>query len=265
MSIKKYEIPQAVKKNIWQIWHQLLIRFDKNVSVDFINYGYDSLNGEQGIDLLNTDEPNRYCIQLYDQLVNKIDIYNQDVLEIGSGRGGGASYIMRYYQPKSYTGLEISGRVTDFCNRYYTEYGLSFVKGDAANLPFKKKTFDTVLCIESARNYVNPKKFFNEVYKVVRKGGCFLYSDVFEAGELDDIKRQMGKAGFKLQSEKNITSNTITALDKDRARRVKLVEDKVPGFLKKAFTQFSGIKGTERYNSFKSGKSEYWSFVLRKN
>ena len=113
------ELPRMIRKPLWQVWHQLLIRYDEEGKVNFMNYGFNELNGEKKIFLYEEDEINRYCIQLYDRVVRNNELKDKDVLEVGSGRGGGASYIARYYSPNSYTGLDISDRLINFCNGYY--------------------------------------------------------------------------------------------------------------------------------------------------
>ncbi|MBN2521009.1 MAG: class I SAM-dependent methyltransferase [Bacteroidales bacterium] len=263
--VEKYcEFPRALRKPMWQVWHKLLIRFDNDIKVNFMNYGYNSLNGEKPLFLEEDDEKNRYCIQLYDHVVHKAVLKDKDVLEVGSGRGGGASYITRYYKPKTYTGLDISASIINFCNSYYNVPGLSFVRGVAENQPFNDNSFDIVVNIESARCYSSLSVFFLEVYRVLRPGGYFLFADMIEKEEVEDMHIKLMENGFNIVESTNITKNVVNALDKDSARREALIKRKIPGFLKSSFSQFAGTKGTERYLSFTNGKFEYWSFILKR-
>jgi len=266
VDVNKYiELPSIIRKPMWQIWHKLLIRLDKDVSVHFMNYGYDDPSQKNPIQLKKEDEPNRYCIQLYDHVVRKAIIENKDVLEVGSGRGGGASYITRYFIPKSYTGLDISTSIIDFCNRYYNIPGLSFVRGIAENQPFQDQSFDVVVNVESARCYSSLQTFFNEVRRVLRPEGVFLFADLMNPKELTTIRKKLIEAGFTLLNETDITKNVAHGLYKDTGRREELIEEKVPGFLRKLFAHFAATKGTERYNSFSNGKFIYMSYMLVKN
>jgi len=262
--VEKYcEFPKALRKPMWQVWHKLMIRFDKDIAANFMNYGYGGINGEESLKLSHEDERDRYCIQLYDHLARKADLRNKTVLEVGSGRGGGASYITRYFKPKSYTGLDISGSVIDFCNLYYNIPGLQFVKGIAEKQPFEDNSFDVVLNVESARCYSDLSVFFHEVSRVLRPGGYFLFADMMHRGEKENIRSRLINCGFTIEDELNITPNVLDALDNDTKRREMLIHEKIPGFLKKSFQQFAGTKGTTRYDSFKNGKFEYWSFRLK--
>jgi len=264
--VEKYcEFPTTLRRPMWRIWHKLMIRFDKDISANFMNYGYASLNGDLPIALEQKDEINRYCIQLYDHVVNSVDLENKKVLEVGAGRGGGADYITRYYKPQKYTAVDISSSVIKFCNRFYSVPGLSFVEGRAEKLPVNGETFDAVVNVESARCYSNIETFFNEVYRVLNDDGHFLFADMMEKDELEPIKDSLKKCGFTIKEENNITQNVAKGLTLDTQRREKLIKKKIPGFLQNSFLEFAGTKGTNRFDSFNNGKFEYWSFVLAKN
>jgi ubiquinone/menaquinone biosynthesis C-methylase UbiE len=258
------EFPSVLRRPMWQIWHKLLIRFDKDITANFMNYGYASLNGEKVLHLEKDDEKNRYCIQLYDHVVNSVKLEDKKVLEVGSGRGGGANYIARYYKPLKYTGVDISNSVIKFCNQYYNVSGLSFVEGVAEKLPFEKESYDAVVNVESARCYRDIKVFFNEVHRVLSSEGHFLFADMMEKGHVDIIRQKLQECGFSIIKENEITKNVAKGLELDTVRRETLIKNKVPSILKEFFMKFAGTKGTTRYNSFYNGKFEYWSFVLTK-
>jgi ubiquinone/menaquinone biosynthesis C-methylase UbiE len=258
------EFPAILRRPMWRVWHNLLIRFDKDSTVNFMNYGYAGLNGDKPIDLKKEDEINRYCIQLYDRVVKGVPLENKKVLEVGSGRGGGASYIARYYKPSRYTGIDISTGVIRFCNQYYKVPGLSFLEGRAEKLPVESDSCDAVVNVESARCYSSLKTFFNEVNRVLISGGHFLFADMIEKGEAEVIRNKLRECGFIIKSQNNITQNVAAGLEMDSKRRESLIERKIPGFLKKSFANFAGTKGTNRFKSFTDGKFEYWSFVLAK-
>jgi ubiquinone/menaquinone biosynthesis C-methylase UbiE len=229
-----------------------------------MNYGYRGLNGDAPLILAEKDEENRYCIQLYDQLARKVDLKQKDILEVGSGRGGGASYISRYYSPRKYTGMDISTSIINFCNNYYNIQGLSFVKGSAEKLPFADQSFDVVVNVESARAYNDLDTFFKEVHRVLRPGGYFLITDMIEKDFVDKMFYLLIDNQFEAVSVNNITENVISALEKDTERREELITNHIPGFLRKAFSHFAGSKGSGRYLSFTDNTFEYWSYVLKK-
>lgn len=264
--IEKYcEMPVTIRRPMWKLWHNIIIWIDKNKDAVFMNYGYHSLNGDSKLGLESHDERDRYCIQLYDYVVKDVEIEGKEVLEVGSGRGGGASYIARYRKPNAYTAMDISSGVINFCNAYHKVDGLEFVVGVAEKPPFRDHNFDVVVNVESARCYKDIKHFFSQVYRVLKPNGHFCFADMIKKDELEGIRSDLVSAGFEVVKEQNIADNVVEALNLDHERRESAISKKVPRFLRKSFLEFAGAKGTERYESFANGKMEYWAFVLRKS
>ena len=61
------------------------------------------------------------------------------------------------------------------------KYNLSFINGDAENLPFKNLTFDHVVVSFGLRNFTNINNSLNEVFRVLKKNGkliCLEFSEV---------------------------------------------------------------------------------------
>jgi ubiquinone/menaquinone biosynthesis C-methylase UbiE len=118
--------------------------------------------------LRSSDERDRLCIQLYLYAIDNCDLRDRDALEVGSGRGGGASYISRYLQPRSMTGMDFSQEAVRLCNRHRLAPGLAFVCGDAQSMPFPASAFDAVINIESSHCYESMETLLAEVRWVLR-------------------------------------------------------------------------------------------------
>ncbi len=239
-----------------------MIKFDDDVSANFINYGYQSLNGHVPRELDPRDEPNRYGIQLYDHVISKTSIEGKEAVEIGSGRGGGASFITRYHKPSKYVAVDISEKIIRFCNAHYNVDNLSFVQGKAEALPLDDNSFDVAINVESSRCYTNKTAFFNEVSRILRPGGKLMLADMIEPHEVAGYKKSIEASGLEIEEESDITKNIVKALDHDTERRKTLIDKKVPGFLRTNFYQFAGTKGSERYEAFTNGKFRYLCFVI---
>ena len=264
--VEKYaELPKPLRKPLWKWWHKTMNKYDSQNAANFMNYGYESLNGDPRPRLVNGDESDRYCIQLYDHVVNRADLKGKKVLEVGSGRGGGASYITRYYEPESYVGMDISESSIAFCNNHYKVDKLSFKQGIAEKIPFEDDSFDVVVNVESARCYNDMQAFFNEVFRVLKKGGKLLLADMVYPKELSLLRERMKNAMFNAIHETDISGNVVAALEKDSERREQLIDRIAPRILKNAARTFAGTIGTSRYNNFADGTFQYWSFVMAKN
>ncbi|MDF1546552.1 MAG: class I SAM-dependent methyltransferase [Bacteroidales bacterium] len=247
---------------LFRIWYWYVSNIDKNAEVLFMNYGYSS--ADQNIDLDEKDEPNRYSIQLYHHLAAAVDIQNKSLLEIGSGRGGGLSFVARNFPVKEALGVDLNERAAKFCNKYYKISGLKFMQGDAQNLDIEDNSFDTILNVESSHRYPDMKAFLSEVKRILKPGGHFLFTDFRYDYEMEELNNYLNETGFIKIREELITPKVVKALDLDDERRRKLVKKLAPGFLQKIALNFAGAKGSETYNYFAERKYEYFSYVFQK-
>ncbi|TMD66298.1 MAG: class I SAM-dependent methyltransferase [Chloroflexi bacterium] len=259
-------ISPNLKRSLVRMWYQYLTVLDKEALVIFMNYGYVDLNPDAvEIELRVVDEVDRYCIQLYHAVASAIELKGLDVLEVGCGRGGGASYIMRYLQPNFMIGVDISEKAVAFCNRYHAVEGLSFCEGDAESLPFDENTFDVIVNVESSLCYGSMERFLREVFRVLRPNGYFLFTDFRSKDEIDVLRKQLMNSGLEVLKEESITPNVLKALDCDNTRKLGIIYRNVPRIMRKHVQHFAGIKGTKTYEAFRMGDTDYRSFILHKS
>ncbi len=216
------------------------------------------------MELTPEDEPERYCINLYHFDVASVNLEGKDVLEVGCGRGGGASYISRYFKTKSYIGLDLSKKAIRFCNKKLKNENLSFIQGNAEDLPFEDNSFDAVVNVESSRCYPHVDRFLAEVHRILKPGGFLLMSDMRLVNDLEPLREQFRQAHLELIEDKDILPNIVKALEMDSGRRENLINEKCPKFLQKSAREFSGTLGSERYRLFKDGEMQYHRFRLQK-
>lgn len=245
------------------LMYQFMAGYCRRSDWRFMNYGY-APAGESALALEAQDEPDRTCIQLYHHVAETVNLEGLDVLEVGSGRGGGASYIKRYLKPRTMTGADYSSQAVDLCNRHYHIEGLTFVTGDAESLPFDDESFDVVINIESAHCYRSMDAFLAQVRRVLRPGGYFLFADFGPRERLAHLNEQLARAGLKLLKQTDITANVVRALDLDHNRRLDMIARDTPRPLLRLLQQFAGVKGTQIYEQFRSNQMIYQSFVLQK-
>jgi SAM-dependent methyltransferase len=230
-----------------------------------MNYGYAPLESAPALQLEIPDEPDRLCIQLYQHAVGAVVLRDKDVLEVGSGRGGGASYVSRYLQPRSVTGLDFSQEAVDLCNRNRRAPGLSFTCGDAQSMPFPDNSFDAVINIESSHCYPSMGRFLSEVHRVLRPGGSFLFADLRGRQGLGALHEQFHASHLNLEHEDDISANVLMALRLDNDRKLQLIEDLIPWPFRRPFRTFAGIEGTTNYVGLENGRLHYVSAHLTKS
>ena len=246
-------------------WYQMLVVLDREREISFMNYGYADLDpSAKELKLSDGESDNRFCIQLYQHVAGAVDLSGKDVVEVGSGRGGGPSYIARRLKPRSMLGIDLSDKAVDFCNQTYAVDGLSFRQGDAEHLPLPNASVDVVVNLESSHCYGSMEQFLSEVHRVLRPGGYFLFSDHRDADKIALLHEQLEKCGLREKKRTDITANVVRALELDDDRKQRLIEKKCPKVLRGRMAEFAAMKGTKTYETFKTGYSRYLSFVLQK-
>lgn len=198
----------------WRLKYSRLTQTFPDTWLSFMNYGYydfESNNSRLGLE--DVDEEWRYAIQLYDRLLGPVQIEGKDVLEIGCGRGGGASYITRYMKPGSYIGTDGTMSNIMFCKEAHDVPSLEFEWSKAESLSFPDNSFDIVLNLESC-NYYDPfTQFVDEVFRVLKPGGYLLLSTWDVPVRMLYFRTQCGLRGFEVIEEEDITFNVAMALE----------------------------------------------------
>jgi ubiquinone/menaquinone biosynthesis C-methylase UbiE len=265
---KRRTVPaDAREKSYWRMIYESLASIEDD-HWTFMNYGYAPVSGEAALlPLQDADEKNRYPIQLYHYVATSAGIENKDVLEVGSGRGGGAAYISSQLGPRSVVAVDLSKGAVKFCRRMHRVPGLSFELGDAENLPFPDATFDVVINVESSHCYGNFPGFIGEVKRILRRNGRFSICDIrFQRSDIDAVREVFRESGLRIVSETDIAQNVIRALELDSVSREQLINGmaQVPLVLRKPFKNFAGVKNGKNYRAIRDGKYPYIHWVLEK-
>ena len=231
-----------------------------------MNYGFQPAREERVLPLSEEDEADRYCIQLYERVTSGIDLNGKEVLEIGSGRGGGASYLARYRGAKSVLGLDYSREASLFCDWRYAEVAnLDFDLGDAENLKQADGSVDVVVNVESSHCYGNIQKFFGEVSRILRPGGYFLFADLRGRAEMDELKGMLRETrGFEIVGEEDISAGVVAAMEADETRKQQMIQRLVPPAIRPLFEEFAGMRGGQVFEGLKNRSLIYARFVIRR-
>lgn len=232
----------------------------------FMNYGYAFDNQNDNPELLPQDEAERYCAQLYHVVASQVDLTGKTLLDVGTGRGGGSSYMHRYLKPRKTVGMDFASTAVALCQKNGAGIdGLKYVQGNAMDMPFGDVEFDAVTNVESSHCYPDRSQFFREVVRVLKPGGNFLYTDFTPSGSdaddemalwLDELKA----AGFGDITSFNITKNVVKGLDADNARRVEQINTRFPFGLRRMGKLWAGTTESWIYSDFKNGKRKYVIF-----
>jgi ubiquinone/menaquinone biosynthesis C-methylase UbiE len=228
-----------------------------------INYGY-APDGGDTLTLLPQQEGERLPIQLYHLVASGAELRGKDVLEISSGGGGGAAFVARHHQPKSYCGLDVAGSAVAFCRRQHAVPGLSFVRGNAMELPFGAQTFDAVMSVEASHNYDDRAQVFRKIFEMLKPGGHFLYTDVMTHSLYLKAVGFLRDAGFVILKDEIISPQVLVSMEREDARKNAMIGRIVPGPLVKLAKFCVGTTDSYPYLKIKEGESTYFRVVAQK-
>ena len=255
-------VPGRTRNWMWKWWYQRLARAHKRADFRFMNYGYID---DKKLELLKEDEPNRLFIQLYNMNIRDIDLKGKEIAEIGCGRGGGASWIAKTYNPKKLVAFDFSKDAIELASNWYSSQNNLFFKfGNAEDLPLEDNSKDVIYNVESSHCYGNVEAFVKEVHRSLRSGGNFCWTDFRDKETMEKLHDIFLDTGFEIVSKRDITKEVLDALDDINDSKVKGINESVPMGMKKSFETFAGVQGTPVYEAFKTGNLHYHRYLMVK-
>ena len=116
-----------------------------------------------------------------------------DMLEVAPGPGfvaiemakGGAYRV---------TGLDVSRTMVELAQRNAADAGVEadFRQGNASAMPFADESFDLLACSAAFKNFSEPHKALEEMYRVLRPSGTALVLDLRRDVPMSEIRRYFG-------------------------------------------------------------------------
>ncbi len=129
--------------------------------------------------LLNRLQGKKGTINLIDKMLDFVELNGQkNLLEIGCGSGFITKYIANKYGGEV-TGIDIDPRQIELAKEGSAYRGnISYLEGDATNLPFKDNKFDIVISVGVLHHIENWLDALKEMKRVLKLGGYFIYADI---------------------------------------------------------------------------------------
>jgi len=144
-------------------------------------------------------------------VANKLKTLSKDskVIDVGAGFGGAARYLAKAYGCEV-VALNLSEAENERDRQKNKEQGLdhliTVVDGDFEQLPYDDDSFDIVWCQDSFLHSDNRGKVMEQIARVLKSGGEFIFTDPMQADDADTSKLQpvydrldlpnMGSPGF---------------------------------------------------------------------
>ncbi|MGV9674159.1 class I SAM-dependent methyltransferase [Nocardia sp. NPDC003482] len=251
-----------IRRAVWGSVYNTLATKDPTGRMLFMNLGYS--DGADELELRSVDEPHRYPIQLYAHTLAGLDLTGKDVLEVGCGRGGGGSYVLRYHRPRSYVGLDLAANAIAWCRHQLRDERATWIQGSAEAIPLPAASVDVVVNVESSHTYPSVPAFFAEVFRVLRPGGAVAFADLRTPQAIPELERAMDDAGLRRESQHVISAQVLAALDRVTPLREKQIRDDVPPMLRGAFRDLVAVQNSVIYTQMATGARGYLVYRLRK-
>jgi ubiquinone/menaquinone biosynthesis C-methylase UbiE len=133
-----------------------------------------------------------------------------DMLEVAPGPGYLAIEMAKSGAYRV-TGLDVSRTMVELAHQNAAEAGVEvdFRQGNASAMPFADESFDLLACSAAFKNFSEPHRALEEMYRVLRPGGTALVLDLrkdvtmpeirkyFQAIGLSTVERWMTLAAFR--------------------------------------------------------------------
>jgi SAM-dependent methyltransferase len=210
--------------------------------------------------------PERFQLQLYAELGKLLEADSGRplrLLEISCGRGGGLAHLTsRLSNPMAAVGIDFSRAAIAFCRRHYrARENLRFLVADALALPFADASFDVVVNVEASNHFGEGNALFQQVQRVLRPGGAFLYADSRIAKKVERIAEALKAAGLHGEL-RDITDHVRRACEEDTPRRLRLVRAALPWpyrlLLARRAASYTGVVGSRMYEKFRTRRRIYF-------
>jgi ubiquinone/menaquinone biosynthesis C-methylase UbiE len=262
----------AIRLALWRRFYDYVNTRHPDPAWTFTNYGYAPAGDPcMDLDIGSEEEPDRWAIQLYEHLLVYANLRDRHVLDVGSGRGGGAAYVARRKGVASMTGLDLSTKAVEFARKRHPLPNLTFRQGEAGRLPFDDESFDVVLNVESCHHYPSLKAFLAEVNRVLRTGGLFLLTDFRETSttmdKLAEMEADLAASPLADLLAFDIREQVVRALELDEEnKRETLQRAAIPRWSPMApiSRQLAAVRGSPMYADFLTGRLSYVSHVMCK-
>jgi len=154
----------------------------------------------------------KHQASLYLHLFDDIDTKNKSLLEVGCGRGGGINLLSKMYDFKNIEACDLTESSINHCQKYAND--IKFKVASAENLDYEHDQFDIVINVESSHCYNYLDLFFSKVQKILKSGGVFLYTDIFDPQNITYVEQRLSLC-FKNVKKEDITNNVMQACEHD--------------------------------------------------
>lgn len=102
-------------------------------------------------------------------VLDLINIKPSSILDVGCASGWFLNEIYKRHPKTRHTGIDIYSSAIIYGKQKYRN--LRLLRADAHKIPFRKNSFDLVICTEVLEHVINPEKVLKEIKRVLKPDG----------------------------------------------------------------------------------------------
>jgi len=151
------------------------------------------------------------AIHLNRYLSAKEYVRGRRVLDVACGEGYG-SKLLKDWGALSVVGMDVSGEAIAKAKQNFAEEGITFLCGDAEQLPFDDKQFDLVVSFETIEHLEYPEDFLREIARVKTEDAIVVIScpnDHYYAEMIPDYSNEFHKARYHFYEFQEIAEKIL--------------------------------------------------------
>jgi len=181
----------------------------------------------EGVIAKQYDRIQKHMIEEYTswaKLVSDKITIGDNVLEVAPGPGY-LSIELAKLGNYNITGLDISKTFVEIAQNKATKAGVKvdFRQGDAAEMPFLDGTFDFTVCTSAFKNFPDPIKVLDEIFRVLKANGKALIIDMNKDVPKDKLNEFVDRMKLNL-FDSYFTKQTFKGLAKSAYTRTEIQE-----------------------------------------
>lgn len=136
---------------------------------------YDKFASKRQQDLIEGRKPSHRFVEKPMMRSMLPNLENKKVLMLGCGTGEESKLLETFgASSKQLTGIDLSSKSIEIAKKSYPN--IEFVVGDMNDLPFQSDSFDFVYSSLAIHYNATPEKVYEEVYRILKPNGMFLFS-----------------------------------------------------------------------------------------
>ncbi|SFL24053.1 Methyltransferase domain-containing protein [Nitrosomonas aestuarii] len=242
----------------------------------FIYRGFRNIHKKHGVNISTNnygyypteiEAYDKYQLQMYDEYTKLLQEENiKQVLEIGSGAGGGLRHMQSRMPAVQFTGLDRCKEAIKTCKYFLDKQNNNIeLYHDINELHYYKKRFDAIISVETGI-YKN-SNIFKDLYKLLNNNGIIVYYDNTAVTKLNGVKESVERHGFKIELFNDITENVYRACEHDNFRRMEITDKYLPKYLRpfnSELQRYMCVIDSPRYINFSNGKKKSFFLKARK-